>query len=298
MSKTEKRDIQKEITDRIIAALERGPDAFVLPWRKFAASGMPRNGATGRIYSGMNVLILAFSGFTDCRWYTFNQAKSKGGSVRKGEKGTPVVYWNFIEKVDEVTGKKEKIPFLRTFTVFNRDQIEGLKDEQIPAVDPTLGYEKVAELVKILEVEVSHGGDIASYSIALDRIKMPKPGQFESVEKYWLTLLHEITHWTGHSSRLDRQFGKRFGDDAYAFEELVAEMGSAMAAASLGMNYSMCHEGYINHWLKVLKGDKYAIFTAAREAQRAVTLMTEAIAPEESETIDEETEAVDLASAA
>jgi len=277
MARTDKprSDWYQDVTDRIIASLEAGPGEWSKPWKSLGVNGMPRNGSSNRQYNGINVWLLALSGYSDARWYTFNQAKALDANVRKGEKGTKIVFWQFISEKDEngvETGKK--IPLLRVFTVFNAQQIEGLPNvEKAPEVDPTVGFEKAAEIVAALGATVSHGGDRACYIPSEDSIRLPEPGQFTNLAHYWSTTLHEIGHWTGHTSRLDRKLGNRFGSNEYAMEELVAEITSAFTCAALGIEGELSHPEYINNWLKVLRGDKYAVFGAAREAQKAAAFI-------------------------
>lgn len=300
-----KNDWYQDVTDRIIAALEAGPGEWSKPWKSLGTNGMPRNGKSGRHYNGLNVWLLALAGYSDARWYTFNQAKDLGANVRKGEKGTKIVYWQFIPEKDEngvETGKK--IPLLRVFTVFNAQQIDGLPGvEKAPEVDPTVGFEKAAEIVAKLGVSMNHGGDRACYIPAEDRIRLPEPGQFANLAHYWSTTLHELGHWTGHASRLDRKLGNRFGSNEYAMEELVAEITAAFTCAALGIEGELAHPEYIGHWLKVLKGDKYAVFAAAREAQKAANFIltgggAEAEESDEPTSETEATPAAELAQAA
>lgn len=265
-----KTDWYQEVTDRIVASLEAGPEAWVKPWKDMGRGGLPRNGKTGRKYSGVNVWLLALSGYGDSRWFTFNQAKEMGASVRKGEKGTKIVFWTFLPQKENGVETGKKIPMLRVFTVFNAEQIEGLPTtEPVPEVNPAVGFEKAAQVVAALGATVLHGGDVACYNTSTDAIRLPDAHQFNNLAHYWATNLHEHAHWTGHSSRLDRQLANRFGSDAYAMEELVAEITSAFTCAALGIEGEMSHPGYIAAWLKILKGDKHAVFSAARAAQKA-----------------------------
>lgn len=286
-----KTDWYQDVTDRIIAALEAGPGEWSKPWKSLGTNGMPRNGATDRAYNGVNVWLLALAGYNDCRWYTYNQAKALNACVRKGEHGTKIVFWQFVAEKDEKgveTGKK--IPFLRVFTVFNAQQIDGLPGAAVaPVVDPTVGFEKAAQVVAALGATVNHGGDRAYYHTVDDRIQLPLPSQFESLARYWSVNLHEHAHWTGSKARLDRELGKRFGSEAYAMEELIAEITAAFTCAALGIEGEMAHPEYIHSWLKVLKGDKFAVFGAAREAQKAANFILNGGA-EQIEATDESSE--------
>ncbi len=216
---------------------------------------------------------------------TFNQAKELGGNVRKGERGSLSVYANSFTKTerDTTTGDEveRNIPFMKGYTVFNVDQIDGLSEKYYAlakAPDITL-EERIAALEEFFAntgAEIKHGGNKAYYSVSSDHIQMPPFEAFESREGYYATLAHETTHWTRHPTRLERDFGrKRWGDEGYAMEELVAEIGAAFLAADLNITPEVRedHAAYIQSWLKVLKDDKKAIFTASAHAQRAAELL-------------------------
>ena len=282
--------LYQEITDKIIAQLEAGRVPWVQPWGTTAAKAplaMPKNASTGRSYSGINVLILWGSviehGFPVQGWLTFRQALSLGGNVRKGEKGSPVVYADTMRRTetDDATGDETEraIPFLKAYTVFNVEQIEGLP-EHFHALahasrNPDERIAGAETFFAATRADIRHGGDCAYYSPALDYIQMPPFEAFGNAEGYYATLSHECTHWTGDAKRLDRTFGKKFGDDNYAREELVAELGSAFLCASLELTPETRedHASYLAHWLKVLKEDKRAIFQAAAHAQRAADFL-------------------------
>lgn len=268
-------DIYAHVTDTIIAALE----AEVMPWQKpwkTGALSMPVN-SHGRAYNGINVLILwataARMGYDDPRWFTFKQAKAHGGCVRKGEKSTRVMLWRpiSITETDDATGEEraKKILVARSYCVFNAAQIEGLQTPE--PCDRAANLDHVEQVITDTGADVRHGGGRAFYHRGEDYIRLPHREAFDSVEGYYSTALHELTHWTGGDDRLARDFGARFGDDAYAFEELVAEIGSAFLCARLGVAGERCqHASYVDNWLRVLKGDKRAIVTAAAAARRAV----------------------------
>jgi len=273
------RDVYQEITDKIIAQLETGVAPWAKPWdAKDAGFGMPRNYATGRAYRGVNVLLLWAAGYPDQRWLTYNQAQAAGGQVRKGEKGTQVILFKpfAIREAGKPEGENERtIPLIRSFTVFNIAQIDGLPAEVPagPVAEPEpITYTLAADLMR--QANVGHGGARAYYSPMADVIQMPERVAFESEAAYWGVALHELTHWSGHESRLDR-LGKlsRFGTEAYAREELVAEMGAAFLCAQVGIGYATRHADYIASWLKVLKGDKKAIVQAASLAQAAADFL-------------------------
>ena len=286
-----KQDVYSRITNRIVADLEAGVRPWHQPWNAEHAAGkitrpLRFNGAP---YSGINVIMLwseaVERGYSAPIWMTFRQAKELGGHVRKGEHGTSVVYASTFKRaeLDEETGEdvERDIPFMKGYTVFNVEQIESLPDHYYAtAVEPALAEgERIAALEAFFShtgADVRHGGNRAYYAPGPDYIQMPHFEFFEDPESYYSTLGHETTHWTRHPSRLDRDFGrKRFGDEGYAMEELVAELGSAFLSADLGLTPEVRedHAAYIGSWIKVLKEDKRAIFSAAAHAQRAVTFL-------------------------
>lgn len=277
------RDVYQEITDRIIDQLETGVAPWARPWNAKDAGGMPRNYTTGRAYRGVNVLLLWATGYPDQRWLTFKQARDAGGHVRLKEKGTQVILFKPFAIREAGAGpdggdKERTIPLIRSFTVFNVAQIDGLPAEVPagPVAEPEpITYTLAADLMR--QANVGHGGNRAYYSPMADVIQMPERVAFESEAAYWGVALHELTHWSGHESRLDR-LGKlsRFGTEAYAREELVAEMGAAFLCAQAGIGYATRHADYIASWLKVLKGDKKAIVQAASLAQAAADFINPA----------------------
>jgi antirestriction protein ArdC len=217
-------------------------------------------------------------------WMTFKQAIELGAHVRKGERGSLVVYADRIVKseTDAQTGEEteRQIPFMKGYTVFNTEQIEGLPDHYYAKAEATLDpLQRIAhaeEFFAATKAEIRHGGNRAYYSIALDYVQMPPFETFRDAESYYATRAHESVHWTRHPSRLDRDFGrKRFGDEGYAVEELVAELGSAFVCADLSLTPEprADHASYIASWLEVLKNDKRAVFTAASHAQRAADFL-------------------------
>lgn len=271
------RDIYQEITDRIICELEKGNCPWLKPWKdsKTGAATEPHNAVTGRPYNGVNWLILNCMPYQSMGWLTFKQAKDLGGHVRKGERGVQVVYWDFSRK-DETTGKV--IPFAKAYTVFNVEQCEALDATKIlvpvPATEGTTDVNAIARRVGAI---VKHQGSKAFYSPSSDVVVMPDANAFVSADHYASTLAHELTHWTGHKNRLARDFSGRFGSEAYAFEELVAEIGSAFTCARLGIALDgLHHAGYLASWLKVLKEDKRAIFTASSKAKQACSFLLDA----------------------
>jgi antirestriction protein ArdC len=278
-----KRNIAEEITNRILEDLEKGVTPWEKPWKQGQGLPLPVNASTGKHYRGINVFVLwdkaQQKGFSSPSWVTFNQAKGLNGNVRKGEKGTDVVFYKRLAKTkklnleDEVLVEEQAFWVLRTYTVFNLDQVEGL-DHLKAHPEPIEAFAAIEEADGLLvdsEAEIRHEAiDRAFYNPKGDFITLPLRESFKSREAYYATALHELTHWTGHSTRLKREFGKRFGDQAYAFEELVAEMGAAFLCVTCGIPYNTQHASYINDWMQILKDHKRAIFTAAAKAQAAM----------------------------
>jgi antirestriction protein ArdC len=270
-------DIHQAITDRIIESMEQARTAGRRLWD--SQPSLPLNLTTGKPYSGVNVLILWAAGlqhaYTSPYWLTYRQAADKGGQVRKGEHGTHCVFYKpwEAESTNHETGETEivKGAVLKGFTVFNLDQVDGV---EAPAREPRAPFQAIEDAERILAKSpaVIHiGGTQAFYRPATDSIHLPTREAFVSTEAFYSVALHEMTHSTGHSSRLDRDFSGRFGTEAYAFEELVAELGSAFLNADLGILGATLpdHADYLASWIKILKGDKKAILTAAAQASKA-----------------------------
>ena len=278
-------NLHDEITGKIIAELETGRVPWVQPWRSASTKAplaMPSNGATGRHYSGINVLILWGAviqhGFPGQSWLTFRQALSLGGNVRKGERGTTVVYADRFTPEDEKRRAREtgeepgKIAFLKRFTVFNTAQCDGLPEDiavAIPSPPPGLIEPRVETLIRATGIDFRIGGDRAYYVPALDHVVVPPPQAFFESINWHRTALHELGHATGHASRLARDFSGSFGTKKYAFEELIAEMSAAFCCASLGIMPTVRHADYIASWLEVLREDNRAIVRAASQASKS-----------------------------
>ena len=286
MQRTEKQDIYTRITNQIVSHLEKGVRPWVRPWNAEHATGRITRPLrhNGKPYSGINVLSLWASAlaqnFAAPIWMTFKQASELDAHIRKGEKGSLVVYADSIKRkeTDEKTGDEidREIPFLKGYTVFNVEQIEGLPEtyyaKAAPNPDPVVRIDHAEKLFAALGATIRHGGNRAFYSIAADAIQMPPFESFQGADNYYATLAHECTHWTGSKNRLDRDFGgHRFGSEGYAVEELVAELGAAFLCADLelALEPREDHASYIATWLKVLATDNRAVFTAAAHAQRA-----------------------------
>ena len=284
---SEKQDVYSKVTNKIIADLERGNLTWLQPWQSGHAAGeisKPLR-AIGKPYQGINVIMLWASameqGFDCPIWLTYKQAAEHGGQVRKGEKGSLVVYADTFKKT-EANEKGEdvetSIPFMKGYTVFNAQQIDNLPAHFTARTEPQHGQpiermEQAERFFAATGATIQHGGNRAFYSPDRDMVQMPEMQSFRDVENFYATLAHEMTHWTRHETRLNRDLGrKRFADAGYAMEELVAEIGAAFLCADLGITPETRedHAAYVASWLKVLKDDKRAIFTAASPAQRAV----------------------------
>jgi antirestriction protein ArdC len=288
MTTTTKPDVYTRVTHKILADLEQGVRPWVKPWNAEHAAGRivrPLRG-NGKPYRGVNVLLLwgaaLEQGFACPVWMTYKQAQELGAQVRKGEHGSLVVYANTITKteIQADTGEEieREIPFMKAYTAFNVEQIDGLPAHYY--AKPERPAESVENRDARLErffgntgATIRHGGNRAFYSPAADVVQMPPFPAFKDAEAFYSILAHEMTHWTKAPSRLARDFGRqKFGDEGYAKEELVAELGAAFLCADLGITPEVRddHAAYIGHWLNVLKGDKRFIFAAAAHAQRAV----------------------------
>ncbi|KSV84370.1 ArdC family protein [Sinorhizobium sp. GL28] len=281
-------DIYERITQRIVEQLEAGTRPWMQPW---GAGGTPVRPLrhNGIAYRGINTVLLwmtaAERGYSSCYWMTFRQAQELGGNVRKGEKGTLVVYANAIERKetdDEGDEVERRIPFMKGYSVFNADQIDGLPQD-FHAVEAERNNGKGKQRIDAadrffvnLGADIRHGGNKAFYHLAGDFIQMPPFAAFDSAETHATTLGHECIHWTMKGSRLDRNLGReKWGDEGYAKEELVAELGSVFLSADLALSIELRedHAAYIASWLKVLKNDKRAVFQMAAHAERAVAYL-------------------------
>jgi antirestriction protein ArdC len=288
-------NLYDEITDRIIAELEAGRLPWVQPWGTSGVAAplaLPKNAATSRRYSGINVLILwgavVERGYAGQSWLTFRQALALGGSVRKGERGTTVVYADrFIpgqeRQCAQETGKDARaIHFLKRFTVFNVEQCDGLPPElaaAAPPADTLLIEPRVQALIGTSGADLRIGGERAYYDVLGDFIRVPPPQAYFQPIDWHRTALHELGHWTGHASRLSREIANSFGSKKYAQEELVAEMTAAFTCAALGIVPTVRHADYIGSWLEVLREDNRAIVRAASAASKAADYLL-AFAPE------------------
>jgi antirestriction protein ArdC len=275
------RNLQKEITSRILAALKNGVAPWRRPWSEKASSegAMPRNAISGRAYSGANVILLWATaqerGYSSPRWLTFKQALEAGGNVRKGEKGTTVIYVSHFEK-DGDDGEARRIPFLKAFTVFNVAQCDGLDLEAAKPRAPRNEEARDAladEFLASTGADIRHGEGRAYYRPAGDFVMLPDFAAFDSASAYYAVAFHELGHWTGAEARLNRQFGKRFGDRAYSTEELVAELTSAFLCAEFGFDNDGQDAAYIETWISLFESHEGALIAAAAAASKAVEFM-------------------------
>jgi antirestriction protein ArdC len=272
-------DLYRAVTDRIVAALEAGTAPWIRPWSA-DAEPMPVNAVSRRTYRGINAVLLTLAsqlrGYSRNAWLTYRQASELGAQVRGGERGTQVVFYKLDQAKEPVEATEEQrtprvVPFLRSFVIFNVAQIDKLPKRLSPPPLPE-SWSPCTEAEAILNTSganIEHGGSMAYYSPLEDRIQLPPKGAFSEPESYYATGLHELVHWSGHPDRLNRVLSRRFGDEAYAMEELVAELGGAFLCAHCRLDGRLQHANYLASWLKVLKSDKRAIFSAASKAQQA-----------------------------
>jgi antirestriction protein ArdC len=276
-------DVYQIVTDRMIKALEQGKIPWTKPWG--SSQSAPKNLISQKPYRGINVFLTASMGFTSPYWLTFNQAKELGASIKKDEKGTPIVYWSKVTK-DQDTDDEKSFMFCKYFTVFNVDQIENLKLSKevlypgikIREFSPIQACEKVVNDWSH-KPKIVHNEQRAFYSPSMDYINMPKPETFDGNDFYYSVLFHELGHSTGHESRLKREgvtARNHFGSHAYSQEELVAEMTAAFLCAHTGLDQEKLFENsvaYLQSWLNVLKKDSKLVVKAAAAAQKAADMI-------------------------
>lgn len=278
-------DLHQKITDKILRKLEMGVVPWHQPWLSNPVGNftMPVNIQSGNSYNGINVLLLwdavEEKKYTSNKWGTYKQWKTKNQAVKKDEKGTMVIYYDTFEK--EVEGEIKKIPFMKYSTVFNMSQlVDYAPEDSITGAIPKSPVEKIEEadtFVRNTGANIIHSGNKAFYRKKTDAINMPPPETFidtphaSATEGYYSTLFHELTHWTGHESRIGRKFGKVYGDDEYAAEELICELGAVFMCSELEITKSNLDQStaYLHHWIEKLKNNKHFITTAAGEASRA-----------------------------
>jgi antirestriction protein ArdC len=278
-------DIAQLITDRIISELEKGATPWVKPWRTMKqapGAGMPYNPASKTVYRGINHTWLSMQPYAMPWYLTFKQAQQLGGTVKAGEKGTPVVFWK-IGKRESINDNGEATSsayaVIKNYWVFNVEQCEGIEIPALPEL-PKPEFDQSPAVMGIVDKlalsgGLTHAGDRAYYRPSSDAIVMPPMAAFTSAANYHATLLHESVHATGHKSRLDRLTPARFGSENYAYEELVAELGAAMLCCKLGIDGDLRHADYIGSWLKALRNDKKFILSASAKAQAAMDWLTD-----------------------
>lgn len=283
----------EKFAEAIVSATLASDAAWTKPWKVGQAFGLPRNALTGRDYRGCNILLLLSRHFASREWLTYKQAAEMGGHVRKGQKGTPIFFFSMIEKKNKEDNQDEDdrddgIPFLRCFTVFNVEQIDGLDKTKLAGAEnaeTTATTEEEAEAKIFADCEKmmnlstwSEDSTQAYYNPASDEIHLPRRRDFVSLSEFWGTALHELAHWTGHASRLNRAKGmaSRMGTDGYAREELVAESASWLLAATLGTPHEPKNSAaYLASWVKKFADKPRELYTAIAQAQKAVDFLLE-----------------------
>jgi antirestriction protein ArdC len=275
-----KRDLYAEVSARIVAELEVGAAPWVKPWSATPGANTPRNAVSNRPYSGCNVILLWMAqaaGYRTPRFLTFKQALELGGNVRKGERGTKVFFVKQLQvhdkRADDETAMRV-VPMLREYTVFNIDQCENLPDrittgKPIRVRNPDTRDELADAFLHETGADIREGHGEAFYVPSQDFISMPAFAGFKGADHFYNVAFHELTHWTAHKSRLDRDLKNRFGSRNYAAEELVAELGAAFLCAEFGFDGDVRNAGYIGPWVELLKADKRAFFTACSQASKA-----------------------------
>jgi antirestriction protein ArdC len=275
-----KRDLYAEVSARIVAELEAGAAPWVKPWSATPGANTPCNAVSNRPYSGCNVVLLWMAqatGYRTPRFLTFKQALDLGGNVRKGERGTKVLFVKHLHVRDDVTDDSSStrlVPMLREYTVFNVDQCENLPDsisagKPIRVRNPDTRDGLADAFLHSTGADIREGHGEAFYVPSRDFISMPAFAGFKGTDQFYNVAFHEMTHWTGHKSRLDRDLKNRFGSRTYAAEELIAELGAAFLGAEFGFDGDIRSAGYIANWIELLTADKRAFFTACSQASKA-----------------------------
>lgn len=287
---TQHQDIYERVTNQIVTAIEAGAGNYRMPWHVSADSTLPMNAASKRFYRGINVLALwataQLKGYPSNVWATYKQWRELGAQVREGEKSSLVVFWKFPESIDRGREQPDEEPeeeatrkgrglLARGYVVFNAAQVDGYTPPQVPELNTAQRIDSADRFFTSLQADVRLGGPCAFYNVEGDFIMMPEFKQFRDVASFYATLSHEMTHMSGAAHRLNRDLSTRFGSEAYAMEELVAELGAAFVCATLGISSEPRpdHAAYIESWLSALRRDKRAIFTAASKAQAAIDWM-------------------------
>ncbi len=299
---SEKIDVYTRVTNQIVAAIEAGAADYRMPWNQSGAVSIPSNVVSKKAYRGINVASLwgaaTHYGFETGLWATYRQWAERGCQVRAGERGTCVVFWKRLDQRADDAGEGEGTgesadngrawqPMMaRGYVVFNADQVDGFELPAVAKVNPPQRDARLEAHFAAIGADVSHGGARAFYRPSTDSIRMPQFESFHEAPGYYSVLAHELTHWTGAPSRLARDLSGRFGNEAYAAEELIAELSAAFQMATLGVSLEPRpdHASYVASWLRALRNDKRAIFTAAAAAQKAADYLDECagavVAPE------------------
>ena len=276
-------DVMDDVVARLVAAIEAGADTWDMPWRSLGTTGWPINAATGNRYRGGNVialyLVAADRGYATARWATYRQWTALGAQVRQGERGTRGIFWKVTERdtdddtSDDDNPARQRSAWARAFTVFNAAQVDNdpRADEAPLDVSPLQRDARAEAFFAAVPATVQWGGGNPCYRPATDDVLMPNFDAFDTAADAYSTLAHELIHWTGHRTRLGRIYGKRFGDDAYAAEELVAELGAAFTCAVVGIATvaRTDHAGYLSHWTRMLRAQPAVLWTIASKAQAA-----------------------------
>lgn len=275
-----KETIYETITNQIIAAIEAGAGSYKMPWHQSGQDiANPHNVVSNKSYRGLNVvtlwMIAEARGFKSGTWATYQQWRELGCQVRKGEKSASVFFWKNLSKPDDEAESAEEQTgarfVARAYNVFNAEQVDGYEGEIVPALSEEKRVANAEAFFASIPATIEHGGNMPFFQPETDRVQMVPFEQFKTARGYYSVLAHELTHWTGAKARLDRNLAGRFGSEAYAVEELIAELGAAFIGARLGIGVDprKDHAPYIASWLNALKNDPHAIFTAASKAQAA-----------------------------
>jgi len=272
------RNLYHEVSERILAELEAGAPPWCREWKARGRGNIPQNAITHRPYSGGNVILLWMSGCSQNRWMTFGQALEIGANVRKGEKSTRILYVSSYDKKKPDSDDTSKVSFLKEFCIFNIAQIENVPEKYLEARDPTpfnvdQRDEDLQDFLQCTRADIREGASEAFYSPGGDFISLPHFDDFKDSDCYAATALHELSHWSGHPSRLARDLKNRFGSQEYAAEELVAELSSAFLCGEFGINKTVRHASYIASWIKLLREDNRAFFSAAEKAQQSANYL-------------------------
>ncbi len=280
-------DVMEQVVARLVAAIEAGAGEWTMPWRTLGRAGLPVNAATGKRYSGGNVLALHFAavdqGYVSSRWATYKQWGTLGAQVRKGERGTRALYWHVKpgeritesdadSRADVELRSASRVAWARAFTVFNAGQVDNDPDAELtPDLTPLERDGRAEVFFRAIPAAVGWGQGNPCYRHDLDAVVMPTFDAFDTAADAYATLSHELAHWTGHATRLARTYGRRFGDDTYAAEELVAELSAAFTCAVVGIDTvaRADHAAYLAHWCQMLRAQPAILWTVAAKAQAA-----------------------------